>query len=43
MELMPPGLRPWVDVPVLDRELLRSLQLELLGALGELDARTLGG
>ena len=37
MQLMPPSLRPWVPVPVLDREQLKSLQVELVWALGEME------
>jgi hypothetical protein len=36
MGLMPPTLRPWVEVPILDREQLKGVQAELIGALGEL-------
>ena len=39
MELMPPTLRPWVEVPMLERVQLKSLQVELIGALGELGRR----
>ena len=40
MELMPATLRPRVEVPALDREQLESLRAVLVGALGELEART---
>ena len=39
MQLMPPSLRSWVEVPVLDRETLKELQAELVAALGEMDSR----
>ena len=38
-ELMPNSLRPWVEVPRLDREQLKSLQHELIAALAELELR----
>ena len=38
-ELLPNSLRPWVEVPILDREQLKGLQLELIAALAELDER----
>ena len=37
MQLMPPSPRPWVEVPELDRETLRELRAELVGARGELE------
>ena len=37
MPLMPPSLRPTVEVPVLEREELKSLQVELVAALGEVE------
>ena len=43
MALMPPTPRPWVEMPALDREQLKSLQVELVGALGELERRSVGG
>jgi hypothetical protein len=42
MALMPPSLRPSVEVPVLDREQLESLRQELLAYLAELEARSDG-
>ena len=39
MSLMPPSRRPWVEVPLLDREQLKSLQAELVEDLGELEER----
>ena len=39
MPLLPPSLRPWGGVPVLDREQLRSLQAGLVEYLGELEER----
>ena len=41
--LMPSGLRPWVEVPVLDREQLKDLQLMLIEVLRELEALRSGG
>ncbi len=38
MALLPPSLRPWVEVPVLDRETLEELRAELRAALGEMQA-----
>ena len=43
MALMPPALRPWVEVPMLDREQLKGLRAELVGALGETGARPISG
>ena len=39
MALLPPSLRLWVAVPLLDREQLRSLRAELVEYLGELEER----
>jgi hypothetical protein len=35
--MMPASLRPWVEVPVLDHGRLKSVQVELVGAPGELE------
>ena len=37
MALMPPTLRPWVEVPMLDRAQLERLRAELVGALSEVE------
>ena len=37
MPLLPPSLRGHVEVPLLEREHLKSLQVELVAALGELE------
>ena len=42
MELMLPSLRPTVEVPLLDREELKSLQVELVAALGEVEEQPFG-
>jgi hypothetical protein len=39
VSLLPPTLRPDVEIPTLDREQLTSLQVELIACLGELEAR----
>ena len=39
LALLPPTLRPDVQVPLLDRDELKSLQVELIACLGELEAR----
>jgi hypothetical protein len=39
LALLPPTLRPGVESPSLDREQLKSLQVELIACLGELEAR----
>ncbi len=39
MQLLAPSPRPWVAVPALDREQLKSLQRELVAHLGALEAR----
>ena len=39
MALVPPSLRPTVEVPMLEREQLKSLQVELVAAIGEVERR----
>jgi hypothetical protein len=39
MALMPPSPRPWVEVPVLDREAIEALRSELVAALREMEGQ----